>query len=450
MNVRVRFAPSPTGPLHVGNARIALLNFLYARRHGGDFLLRFDDTDRERSRPEHAAAILKDLAWFGLVWRGPEYQSERVPAYAAAADRLRASGRLYACFEGEDELQRKRSALRRRGHPPVYDRAGLRLTAADRARLEASGRRPHWRFLLSERAVSWNDMVLGERRIPLPSLSDPVLVREDGTPLYTFSSIVDDQEFAISHVIRGEDHVTNTAVQIDLWEALDGALRLPGFAHLPLLTDESGGKLSKRLGSLGIRTLREDGVTAEALGSYLARLGTAGGGPPEALESLAREFDFAAFSRSAARFDMHQLLMLNRHVLQHLSFAAVADHLPTGATEEFWLAVRENIDLLSETRHWWQVVAGEIAPVATPAEVSFLRAAVDLLPPEPWDDGVWKVYSAALTAATGRHGKALFHPLRLALTGEEDGPALARLLPLIGRARATARLEEATCTSGQT
>ena len=443
MSVRVRFAPSPTGPLHVGNARIALLNFLFVRRHQGEFLLRFDDTDRARSRPEHAAGIVKDLAWLGLSWVGPAYQSERLAAYERAAALLRGEGRLYACFETEDELARKRESLRRRGRPPIYDRAGLRLTEGERARLEASGRKPYWRFLLSERSIAWHDLVLGERRIPLPSLSDPVLVREDGTPLYTFSSIVDDREFAITHVIRGEDHVTNTAVQIDLWEALEGSGEPPAFAHLPLLTDEAGGKLSKRLGSLGIRTLREDGVMAEALAFYLARLGTTGDGAVAPLDSLARDFDLATFSRSPARFDTHQLLTLNRHVLQHLSYADVQRKLPEGASEEFWMAVRENIDLLSEARQWWEVVAGEIAPPPSEGEGEFLRMAAALLPPEPWGAETWKAYAAALTAASGRRGRALFHPLRLALTGEEDGPALARLLPLIGRARAAARIEAA-------
>ncbi len=443
MSVRVRFAPSPTGPLHIGNARVALLNFLFARRHQGTFLLRFDDTDRDRSRPEHVAGILKDLAWLGLAWEGPEYQSRRLAQYQAAAAELRERGRLYACYETEEELAGKREALRRRGRPPIYDRAGFHLTARDRARLEASGRTPHWRFLLSEQSVGWHDLVLGERRIPLPSLSDPVLVRADGTPLYTFSSIVDDREFAITHVIRGEDHVTNTAVQIDLWEALGENAALPAFAHLPLLTDEEGGKLSKRLGSLGIRTLRDDGVTHEALACYLARLGTTGNAGISSLESLAEGFDLAGFSRSPARFDMHQLLILNRHVLQHLPFATVSAHLPAGATEEFWNAVRENIDLLSEARQWWEVVAGEIVPVAQEGEEAFLRAAAALLPPEPWGAGTWKDYAAALTAATGRQGRALYHPLRLALTGEEDGPSLASLLALIGRARAAARIEEA-------
>jgi glutamyl-tRNA synthetase len=443
MNVRVRFAPSPTGLLHVGNARIAILNFLFARRHGGELLLRLDDTDRTRSRPEYADAIVRDLSWLGLGWRGPLPQSERLTRYAEAADALKAVGRLYACYETETELKVKREALRRRGLPPVYDRAGLRLTDAERARLEASGRRPYWRFRLSDRTIAWEDLVLGERRVPLSSASDPVLVREDGMPLYTFTSIVDDRDFAVTHVIRGEDHVTNTAVQIDLWAARDPAVPPPAFAHLPLLADDAGGKLSKRLQSLSIRTLREDGVEAAALVGYLARLGTAGDAEPASLEVLAKSFDLAAFSRSPARFDMRQLLALNHRVLQGLPFSAVADRLPAGATEAFWVAVRENLDLLTEARRWWQVVAGEIAPLGLKAEGEFLRQAVDLLPSEPWDDGTWTRYGKALAAASGRRGRALFHPLRLALTGEEEGPALARLLLLMGRARAVDRLLQA-------
>ncbi|MGH7119012.1 MAG: glutamate--tRNA ligase [Acetobacteraceae bacterium] len=438
--MRVRFAPSPTGSLHVGNARVALLNFLFARKYRGDFLLRFDDTDRVRCRPEHAHSIVEDLAWLGLSWQGPEYQSGRLAAYDAAAAMLRECGRLYACYETEAELARKRDAQRSLGRPPVYDRAGLDLSERERTRLEASGRKPYWRFKLSDRSIIWHDLVLGERRVPLASLSDPVLVREDGTPLYTFSSIVDDREFAITHIIRGEDHVTNSAVQIDLWEAFGEGGERPEFAHLPLLTDEGGGKLSKRLGSLGIGRLREDGVRAAALACYLARLGTAGGGEVAGLDSLADEFDLVGFSHSSARFDRHQLLILNRHVLRHLSFAAVKGDLPVGASEEFWIAVRENVDLLSEARRWWAVVAGSIVPPPLEEEEAFLHTAVTLLPPEPWSADTWDAYGRALTAATGRRGRALFHPLRLALTAEEDGPALAKLLPLIGRERAAERL----------
>lgn len=442
--VRTRFAPSPTGSLHVGNARIALLNYLFAQHHEGEFLLRLDDTDRERSRPEYAAAIERDLAWLGLTWRGPIRQSERLARYAEAAEDLKQSGRLYPCFETEAELKAKREARRARGLPPVYDRAALRLSDADRAAAEARGRRPYWRFRLSDRTVVWQDVVLGERHVPLSSASDPVLVREDGTPLYTFSSIVDDHDLAITHVIRGEDHVTNTAVQIDLWEARHPGTAPPSFAHLPLLADDAGGKLSKRLQSLSIRTLREDGVQAEALVAYLARIGTGADVEPAPLAELARSFELGHFSRSAARFDMRQLLALNRHVLQHLPFTAVADRLPAGATEEFWLVLRENLDLLGEARQWWKVVAGEIVPPILEGEGAFLRQAAELLPPEPWDESTWAKFSTALMAASGRRGRALFHPLRLALTGADEGPALARLLPLIGRARASARLRLAS------
>ncbi len=440
--VRVRFAPSPTGLIHVGNARIAVLNYLFARHHGGDFLLRLDDTDTARSRPEYADGILRDLACLGLEWEGPVRQSGRLARYAEMAEGLRRSGRLYPCYETAEELGAKREMQRRRGLPPVYDRAALRLSEAERARAEAGGRRPYWRFRLSERAVAWHDLVLGERRVPLPSISDPVLVREDGTPLYTFSSIVDDRDYAITHVIRGEDHVTNTAVQIDLWEACNSAPP-PAFAHLPLLADSTGGKLSKRVASLSIHRLAGDGVEALALTSYLARLGTGSDAAPVPLERLAEDFDLSRFSRSPARFDMQQLLALNRQVLQHLPFAAVAARLPAGASEEFWLAVRGNLDLVSEARHWWNVVAGEIVPPLLEGDEDLLREALALLPPEPWDEGTFASFGKALAAATGRRGRALFHPLRLALTGEESGPELARLLPLMGGARVTERLQRA-------
>ncbi len=445
-SVRVRFAPSPTGLLHVGNARMAVLNFLFARRHGGEFLLRLDDTDMARSRPEHGEAILCDLAWLGLEWQGPVRQSARLARYAEAAEELRRSARLYPCYETTEELAARRAAQRRRGKPPIYDRAALLLSDAERARAEASGRRPYWRFRLSERTVAWQDIVLGERHVPLSSLSDPVLVREDGTPLYSFGSIVDDRDFAITHVIRGEDHVTNTAVQIDLWEAL-AARPPPVFAHLPLLADAAGEKLSKRLASLAVRRLADDGVEAIALTSYLAMLGSGRDAEPTPLAELAKSFDLSRFSRSPARFDMRQLLALNRQVLQHLPFAAVAARLPAGAGEEFWLAVRGNLDLVNEARRWWEVVAGEIVPPVLEGEEAFLREAASLLPSEPWDETTFARYGKTLAAATGRRGRALFHPLRLALTAEESGPELARLMPLIGRARALARLQRAAVSS---
>ena len=436
--MKVRFAPSPTGYLHVGNARVAIANWLLARRHGGTFLLRSDDTDLTRSRGEYADAILADLRWLGLDWDGFERQSDRLDRYATAADRLRASGRLYACFESEEELRAKREARLRRHLPPVYDRAALAMTPEQRAAAEANGKRPYWRFLLSGETIAWEDGVLGGREVKLSAVSDPVVIRGDGTPLYTLTSVVDDIEHGITDIVRGEDHITNTGVQIDIFRAL-GA-ELPRFAHLPLLTDSEGGKLSKRIDSLTLRTLRHDGVEPVAVAAYLARLGSGDDPVPMPLRELAATFDLSRFSHAPARFDTSQLLALNRRVLHGLPFEAVADRLPKGADAKFWNATRGNLDLLSESRHWWLVVAGTITPPVLEGESGFLRIAAALLPPEPWDESAWPVWTETLKQNTGRRGRALFMPLRLALTAEDHGPELRDLLPLIGRARAEARL----------
>ncbi|HEX3348121.1 MAG TPA: glutamate--tRNA ligase [Acetobacteraceae bacterium] len=441
--VAVRFAPSPTGLLHVGSARPALLNWLFARKHGGRFVLRIDDTDASRGKPDFEAAIPQDLAWLGLDWDETFKQSDRLDAYAAAAEALKASGRLYPCFESEEELRYKREQRIRRRQPPVYDRAMLRLTAEQRASAEASGKRPYWRFLLSGEAVRWNDLILGRREVKLPAVSDPVLIRADGTPLYTFTSVVDDLATGITHIVRGEDHVTNTGVQIDIARALGAAADRFAFAHHPLLLDEAGEKLSKRIGSLTLRSLRADGIEPEAITSYLARLGSSADPVPMTLPELAVDFDFSRFSASPPRFDIRQLVALNRRILHGAPFERVASRLPAGATEAFWQAVRGNLDLLSEARGLWDVVAGEIVPPVIEGEGEFLKTALLVLPPEPWDDHVWPRWTDALKAATGRQGKSLFMPLRLALTGEDHGPEMRSLLPLIGRSRTSARLKAA-------
>ena len=438
--MKLRFAPSPTGLLHVGNARVALVNWLLARKHGGTLLLRLDDTDAERSRPEYAQAIEEDLRWLGLDWDESFRQSGRTDSYRAAAERLKASGRLYPCLESEEELRYKREQRLRQGKPPIYDRAALKMTPEQLARARAKGKEPYWRFLLSPRTVAWQDAVLGERQVKLSSLSDPVVIRADGTPLYTFTSVVDDLESGVTHIVRGEDHVTNTGVQLDLWEALGGDPRHLTFAHLPLLTDADGGPLSKRLGSLSLRQLRRDGVEPAALAGYLAALGTSRDPVPAMPRDLVAGFDLSAVSRSPARFDPRQLLALNRRWLQTAPFEAVRDRLPEGADARFWEAVRGNLDLLREARGWWQVVAGTIVPPVQEGEEAFLRAALEALPPEPWDETTWAAWTGMLKASTGRKGKALFLPLRLALTGEEQGPDLRALLPLIGRDRAAQRL----------
>jgi glutamyl-tRNA synthetase len=435
--VAVRFAPSPTGRLHVGNARGALLNWLFARKSGGTFLLRLDDTDTARSTDDFARGIEDDLRWLGLDWDRFARQSERFALYAAAADRLKASGRLYPCYETAEELELRRKIQLSQKKPPVYDRAALKLTDADRTKLESEGRRPHWRFRLEHRVVAWEDIIHGRVEIDMASLSDPVLVRSDGYPLYTLSSVVDDGDLGISHVIRGEDHVTNTAAQVQLFEALGYAV--PTFGHFSLLLDADGGGLSKRLGSLSLADLREQGYEPMALNSLLARLGSAD--PVEAqgaLPALVAGFDLARFGRAPARLDPHDLDLLNARLLHGMDFAAVRDRLPAGATEAFWLAIRGNIARLSEAADWWPVVSGEIAGVIEDPAV--VNAAAETLPPEPWDAGTWKAWSQAISAKTGAKGKALFHPLRLALTGRDKGPEMAPLLPLIGRDRAARRL----------
>ena len=440
---KVRFAPSPTGHLHVGNARAALANYLYAQRQGGKFLLRIDDTDAERSRPEYAEAIEHDLAWLGIRWDETFHQSSRLELYAQAAERLKASGRLYPCFESEDELRFKRDLRLKQGKPPVYDRAMLRLTAEQRAQAEANGKRPYWRFKLSDTTVTWIDRVLGQRLVKLTAVSDPVLIRADGTPLYTFTSVVDDIATEITDIIRGEDHITNTGIQIDLFGALGFNPTRLGFAHLPLLTDSDGSKLSKRLDSLTLRSLRGDGVEAAAIAAYLARLGSSDDPEPLSMAELAASFELSKFSKSSARFDVSQLLAMNRRVLHEAEFSAISNRLPTGATAAFWLAVRGNLDLLNEARGWWDVVAGDIVAPVIEGESDYLQAALAALPAEPWDKMVWPNWIDALKAATGRKGKALFMPLRLALTGEDHGPELRDLLPLMGRARAAERLRMA-------
>lgn len=438
--MKLRFAPSPTGLLHVGNARQALANALYARRHGGQFQLRIDDTDIGRSREELVEAIQKDLHWMGIQWDETFRQTERLDRYAAAIEKLKASGHLYPCFESEQELAAKRETQIRQRRAPVYDRAMLKMTPQQRAQAEANGKVPYWRFKLSNTTVRWRDMVMGDCQVKLPSVSDPVLVRTDGTVLYTLASVVDDLETGITHIIRGEDHVTNTGVQIDIAQALGAHPDHFRFAHLPLLLDENGGKLSKRFDACSLRTFRQDGIEATALISYLARLGSSDDPMLLPFDEQAKIYDISHISRSAARFDTRQLLAMNHKLLAQTPYTDVADRLPKGATEAFWLAIRGNIELLSEARLWHNVTDGDIIPPVQEGEDDFLKEAASLLPPEPWDETTWKAWITAVREKTGRSGKALFHPLRLALTGEEQGPELRDLLPLIGRSRALARL----------
>jgi glutamyl-tRNA synthetase len=438
----VRFAPSPTGRIHIGNARTALLNWLFAMSTRGRFILRFDDTDRERSRTEYADSIDVDLNWLGIV---PDYrcrQSERMALYDAAATKLRDMGRLYPAYETAEELDRRRKRQQALGRPPIYDRAALRLTEPERAALEAQGRRPHWRFRLEPVSVHWDDMIRGASHIESSSLSDPVLVREDGSYLYTLPSVADDIDLGVTHVIRGEDHVTNTAVQIQIFEALAG--KAPSFGHHNLLTNAAGEGLSKRTGALSISSLREGGVEALAVDALAILVGSAEAVRPVAsLAELASTFNLAHLSHGAARFDEAELRSLSARTLHGLPYETVRERLAAleivGAdAERFWTAVRGNLAKFVECRDWWRVVQGEIEPVVE--DPDFLEQAAACLPASPWDETTWGAWTGALKVASGRKGRGLFHPLRLALTGCESGPELAALLPLIGRIKALDRL----------
>jgi glutamyl-tRNA synthetase len=451
MTVSVRFAPSPTGRLHIGNIRTAVLNWLYARRNGGSFMLRLDDTDGTRSTEAFAEAIRTDLSWLGLVWDREARQSDRLARYDEVAEKLKQAGRLYPCFESEDELGRRRARQRARGLPPIYDRAALKLTPDEIAKRIAAGEKPHWRFFLANTEpsrgltplptlVTWHDVVRGEQTVDIGSLSDPVLIRADGTPLYTFTSIVDDIDFAITHIIRGEDHVTNSAVQIQLFEAL-GA-EPPTFAHHSLLIGADGQALSKRLGDLSIESLRAEGLEPLAVLCHAALLGTSEAVAPYAsLDELAVRLDLSKLSRAPGRFDIAELRALNARLLHMLSFDAVSDHLARmglDVSPALWEAVRGNITTLADVRTWLEVVNGPLAPRIEDA--ALCEIAAGLLPLEPWDAETWSIWTAAVRDATGIKGRQLFHPLRLALTAREAGPELRALLPIIGRARTEARL----------
>ena len=438
----LRFAPSPTGRLHLGNARTALVNWLYARRHGGRLLLRIDDTDRERSTASFAAEIERDLHWLGLDWDARFRQSERGAVYAAAFARLRAAGAVYPAYETAEELAAERAARRARGLPPVYDRRALRLSEPERLALEAEGRRPHWRFRLSGEAVAWTDIVQGEIGIPGGSLSDPILQRADGSWTYTLASVVDDVDLGISHVIRGDDHRTNTAVQIELFRALAAAP--PAFAHLPLLTGPGGAPLSKRSGDGSLDDYRRMEIEPHAIRLVLASIGTDRQATSEtSLDALIRGFDLARFGRSSAVLDPDQLRRTSTAVFQSLALDEVRGRtgLADLAAAE-WAVLRRNAENPTDLRTWLAILQQPLTPVIEDA--ALLGTAVDLLP-DPLDDAeTATAWLKAVGHATGTKGRALMHPIRLALTARDDGPKLADLLPLLGRERVAQRLRGET------
>jgi glutamyl-tRNA synthetase len=437
MTVVTRFAPSPTGRLHVGNIRTGLHNWLLAKKRGGRFLLRIDDTDAARSEERFVEAIREDLAWLGLSYDGQERQSKRLALYEEAFERLKAAGRVYPCFETAQELELKRKVALGRGLPPIYDRAALKLTDAERT---AMGTAPHWRFKLDHDApIEWRDGIRGPQHFEPAQMSDPVVRRADGSWLYMLPSVIDDIAMGVTDVLRGEDHVSNTAVQIQMFAALGAPV--PRFAHEALLVG-SEGKLSKRLGSLGADSFREQGIEPEAIVALLARLGTSE--PVEPIverERLVASFDLAHFGRAPAHFDEAELARLNAAIVHQLPFEHVADRLPEGMDAQGWEAIRPNLEKVSDAADWWNVVTGPIdPPVLDAGDRAYLAEAARAL---RWSDDPWGALTTALKEATGRKGKALFHPLRLALTGRESGPDMHSLLPLMGEAEARRRLETA-------
>jgi glutamyl-tRNA synthetase len=439
MTITTRFAPSPTGTLHVGNIRTALHNWMWAKKHGGRFLLRIDDTDVARSSEANVAAIRADLTWLGLHWEGEARQSERFALYEERLEALKSAGRVYPCYESSEELDLRRKILLGRGLPPVYERTALTLTTDQIAAYEAQGRRPHWRFKLDhDMPIVWHDLVRGDQRFEPKLLSDPVIRRADGSWLYMLPSVIDDVDMAITHVVRGEDHVSNTATQIQMFDALGSAP--PQFAHEALLTG-SEGKLSKRLGSLGVDALREAGIEPMAIVALLGRLGTSD--PVEAFtapEPLIGSLDFARFGRAPARFDEGELAALNTRIIHQLPYEAVRARLPQAMDGAAWNAIRPNVAVISDATDWWSVVEGPIAHSAASEDQEYLAQAHAIAATLDWGVDPWHALTAALKEARGRKGKALFMPLRLALTGREHGPDMAALLPLIGKERALKRL----------
>lgn len=452
MTVTVRFAPSPTGHIHIGNSRPALYNWLFAQKMGGQFILRFDDTDTVRSKQEYAESIEKDLRWLGIDPDRIERQSDRLSTYDVSAQTLKDAGLLYPCYETPDELERRRSRQRALGRPPVYDRSGLKQSAEERAALEAEGRKPHWRFLLpnydgdpfstKRTDVAWKDLCRGDQAVDLASMSDPVLIRADGSYLYTFTSIVDDIEMGVSHILRGEDHISNTAVQIAIFRALKA--EPPIFGHHNLLTTQDGEGLSKRKGALSIGSLREEGLEPMAVASLAVLTGTSQAVEPvPTMEALVEKFDLTSVSKSSAKFDPEELKGLNARLVHELPFEAVKDRLANlgiRPSAVFWETVRGNCETVGDARHYWQVVVGPVESRVEDDDAEFVAKAKEFLPDGDITEDSWGAWTSALKAETGRKGRGLFMPLRRVLTGMDHGPDMKALLPLIGRQNILDRL----------
>lgn len=434
-NIKVRFAPSPTGHMHIGNTRTALFNWLWAKKMGGEFMLRIDDTDFARSKKEYEDSMRESLKWLGLTWSSEARQSARFERYKEITEKLIKEGRIYACYETPEELEFKRKRALSKGLPPIYDRQALSYTKEDIAAFEKEGRKPHYRFKLNDGEIKWNDAVRGEVKYDAANLSDPIIIREDGSYLYHLPSVIDDSDFGITHILRGEDHVTNTASQIQMFEAIGGFV--PTFAHLPLLTGKEG-KLSKRLGSLGVRELRAEGVENMAICSYLAKLGTSEDIRSfYSLDELAKTLDFSKIGHAQPKFDVEDLKHFNIKHIHTMPFSSVKDRV--SVDEAFWNKVRANLEKVEDINVWARICNDEITPSIENKALTDMAA--DLLENKAFDEETFSAWMNAVKEKSGLKGKDLFHPIRMALTGEASGPELKTLLPLIGYEKAYKRLK---------
>ncbi len=441
MSVKTRFAPSPTGMLHVGNVRTALVNWLFSRANNGVFMLRMDDTDLIRSKLEYEDGIKRDLQWLGLNWDEFARQSERFARYQEVKDQLIASGRLYPCYETQADLDMKRKMLLNRGLPPIYDRAALKLSKEEHEELQAKGYKPHYRFLLEDELIEWEDLIRGTIQFQARNLNDPIVIREDGSMTYILCSAVDDIDFGITHILRGEDHISNTAIGIQITKAL-GKLP-PKIGHTSLLQSKTG-EISKRLGGFDIASIRDQFIEPMTVNSLLAKMGTSDSiEVARDMSQLIVEFDIHKFSLSAVNYDFNELLQLNHKLISNMSYEEIKpslDKFEIGVPLEFWQAIHGNVNTINEVTNWWNICNKEIAPVIDSIDIEFLKISCDLLPKGDWDISTWGQWTAQIKDKTGRLGKQLFMPLRLALTGQEHGPELKLLLPLIGRTRVEKRL----------
>ena len=445
MNCKVRFAPSPTGFMHIGNARIAVINHLFCRKNNGKFLFRIDDTDALRSKKEYEEAIKADMNWLGIGYDETFRQSERLDRYHEVMKKLISDGFLYKCFEPPEELEYKRKLAISKGKPPVYDRASLSLTDAEIKAYEQEGRIPYWRFKLPDKTVSWNDLILGEISYNLNNVSDPVIVKADGTFLYTYSSVVDDFDAGITHIIRGQDHVTNTAVQIAIFDEISKGTYQVSFAHLSLLVNKDGSQFSKRLGSMNLGEIRAQGVEPMAILDLLATLGSSLDTIPfTKIDDLIKYFDISKFSTNSPKFDIDDIFKISRKILHSKPFSEIA-HL--GISEKAYEVIKGNIDSYSDFSVWKEILQSgfkaKFVPTTEETEVlqSFAQKirVVNNFSKEDIENALNTV-----KAELNITNQKLYHPIRKTLTGQDKGPNIVDFMTVLGKQETLQRIKKFT------